>query len=104
MEEHRTRNGIFDLLDHLEQGLCAAAQFELSCRHVNKVGRIDAPAKCEVHDVIRFFPSRRLVCGKRSMELFLIKLNDDCEEPFCLLELSSFMISIALTMLLYGAV
>ncbi|GBM84687.1 hypothetical protein AVEN_43129-1, partial [Araneus ventricosus] len=23
MEEHRTRNGIFDLLDHLEQGLCA---------------------------------------------------------------------------------
>ncbi|GBL79600.1 hypothetical protein AVEN_18162-1 [Araneus ventricosus] len=22
-EEHRTRNGIFDLLDHLEQGLCA---------------------------------------------------------------------------------
>ncbi|GBM14984.1 hypothetical protein AVEN_203895-1, partial [Araneus ventricosus] len=23
MEEHRTRNGIFDLLDHLEQGFCA---------------------------------------------------------------------------------
>ncbi|GBN82279.1 hypothetical protein AVEN_167682-1 [Araneus ventricosus] len=23
MEERRTRNGIFDLLDHLEQGLCA---------------------------------------------------------------------------------
>ncbi|GBO37020.1 hypothetical protein AVEN_241540-1, partial [Araneus ventricosus] len=23
MEEHRTQYGIFDLLDHLEQGLCA---------------------------------------------------------------------------------
>ncbi|GBM94636.1 hypothetical protein AVEN_20064-1 [Araneus ventricosus] len=23
MEEHRARNGIFDLRDHLEQGLCA---------------------------------------------------------------------------------
>ncbi|GBO00130.1 hypothetical protein AVEN_260985-1 [Araneus ventricosus] len=50
MEEHRTRNGIFDLLDHLEQGLCAVGSSLASERLVSTLNDVVSDERCRFTD------------------------------------------------------
>ncbi|GBM63233.1 hypothetical protein AVEN_145939-1 [Araneus ventricosus] len=59
-----------------------AGQFELSCRHVNMAGRIDAPAKCELRIVIRFLQAEGWFIEDDQCSCFLPDFCDNCEEPF----------------------
>ncbi|GBM03057.1 hypothetical protein AVEN_14566-1 [Araneus ventricosus] len=51
-----TKNVIGEKWDQMDEKTRSnvAGQFELNCRHVNTAGRIDAPAKCELHSAVRF--------------------------------------------------
>ncbi|GBN96995.1 hypothetical protein AVEN_58283-1 [Araneus ventricosus] len=46
----------------------------MSCQHVNMVGRIDAPAKCELHSVILFLQTERWFMENERCSCFLLDL------------------------------